>query len=259
MEAAPGEGSPAAIKYGSRFDALDEAAQNDVTYKLTQKALDKVNPRLGINVGDIVHATGGWEKYTNPSTVQQAIASREAAQAAAHELGYLLQQTEVWVNTAKALTKNPKGFAIDLIENGSTTIQNNDALARLWQMAMDADNADIIKGYQPIEDAAGNVGIRILVDKGGKRARSAIDEWFKIFDGMAKDLPYNLEIELSEAEIYKARNNWTEQPDGNGYLSRDHKTGGDAPAKSRPDLDTDRQELEDYFGSLIDEAERGAK
>jgi len=265
MEAAPGEGSPAAIKYGSRFLALDEVTQNDVTYKLTQKALDKVNPRIGINVGDIVHATGGWEKYTNPSTVQQAIASREAAQAAAHELGYLLQQTEVWVNTAKALTKNPRGFAIDLIENGSTTIKDNDALARLWQMAMDADpnNLDpkkaVIKGYQPIEDAAGNVGIRILVDKGGKGARTGIDAWFKKFNDMAKDLPYNVEVELSEAEIYKARNNWTEQPDGNGYLSRDQKTGGDAPAKSGADLNTDRQELEDYFGSLIDEAERGAK
>jgi hypothetical protein len=259
MEAAPGEGSPAAIKYGSRFYALDEAAQNDVTYKLTQKALDKVNVRLGINVGDIVHATGGWEKYTNPSTVQQAIASREAAQAAAHELGYLLQQTEVWVNTAKPLTKNPKGFAIDLVEKGSTTIQDNDALARLWQMAMDADNADIIKGYQPIETAAGDVGIRILVDRGGKGARAGIDEWLKVFGGMVENLPYNLRVILSEAEIYKARNNWKEQPDGNDYLSRGQKTGGDAGAENRADIDTDRQELEDYFGSLIDEAERGAK
>ena len=257
MEAAPGEGSPAAIKYGSRFDALDATVQNDVTYKLTQKAIDKVNDRLGINVGNIVHATGGWEKYTNPSTVQQAIASRETAQAAANQLGYLLQQTEVWVNTAKPLTKNPKGFAIDLIEDGSTTIKDNDGLAKLWQMAMDADNAGVIKGYQPIEDAAGNVGIRILVDRGGKKARAGIDAWVEKFSGTAGDLPYNIKIELSEAEIYKARNNWKDKPDGNNYLSRDQKAGGDAPAQSRSDFNTDRQELEDYFGSLIDKA--GAK
>jgi hypothetical protein len=126
-------------------------------------------------------------------------------------------------------------------------------------MAMDADNADVIKGYQPIEDAAGNVGIRILVDRGGKKARAGIDAWVKKFGGTAEDLPYNIEIELSEAEIYKARNNWKEQPDGNSYLSRDQKAGGDAPAQSRSDFNTDRQELENYFGSLIDEAERGAK
>jgi len=260
MEAAPGAGSPAAIKYGDRFSALETVVQNDVTYKLTQKAIDKVNVRLGINLGDIVHSTGGWEKYTNPSTVQQAIASRETAQAAANELGFLLQQTEAWVNTAKALTKNPRGFAIDLIENGSTTIKDNDdALAELWQMAMDADASDIIKGYQPIEDVAGNVGIRILVDKGGKRARAGIDAWREQFRGMVKDLPYNLKIELSEAEIYKARNNWMETPDGNGYLSRDNAAGRRASAQGGSDLDTDRQELEEFFGTLIEQAEGGAK
>ena len=260
MEAAPGEGSPAAIKYGDRFGALPTEAQASITYEVTQAAIEKVNSRLGINLGNVVHSTGGWERFTNASTVQQAIVSKEAAQAAANELGYLLQQTEVWVNTAKKLTQNPRAFAVDVIEVGTTNIKDPAELKKLWESVMAADPSGLIRGYQPIEDAAGNVGIRILIDKGGKKVRAALDAWRSQFVGKARELQYNLHLDINEAEIYKARNNWKETPDGNSFrVSGDQAGRGPAANQGGADLDIDRQELEDAFGSLIEKAEKGGR
>lgn len=256
MEAAPGDGSPAAIKYGDAFAGLPSERQRDISYKVTQSAIDRVNERLGLNIGNVVHATGGWQRFTNPSTVQQAIASRESAQEAANMLGYMLQQTEVWVNSAKAMTKNPKGYAIDLVEIGSTTIKGDNELAELWEAVLDVDASGLIQGYQPITDASGNVGIRILVDRGGKKAAQAIQEWHRSFSDVSDRFSYNIDVEVSEAEIFKARNDWKENPDGQGFRNQvDHSGRGSSSAKDGSDLDLDRQELEDFFGRLIEGGE----
>ena len=47
-------------------------------------------------------------------------------------------------------------------------------------------------------------------------------------------------------------------PDGKGYLmSGDNKGRGSASTEGGPDLDSDRQQLEDFTDGLISEAERG--
>jgi hypothetical protein len=48
-------------------------------------------------------------------------------------------------------------------------------------------------------------------------------------------------------------------PDGKGYLiSGDNKGRGSAATQGGPDLDSDRQQLEDFFDGLISEAEAEA-
>jgi hypothetical protein len=48
--------------------------------------------------------------------------------------------------------------------------------------------------------------------------------------------------------------------DGKGYFSEGNNKGrGSAPNKGGSDLDPDRQEFEDLFGSLIDKAETADK
>jgi len=258
LEAAPGEGSPADIRFGERFRALPEEKQREISFQVTQRAIEKVNQSVGINLGNVVHATGGWEFFTNPSSVQQAIASRDSAIVAAKRLGFLLQQTEVWVNSAKGLTKNPKGLALDFVEVGSVNLRDNDRLADFWKRILDADDSGLIKGYRPFEDIDGNVGIRVLIDRGGKGARAAADAIDAKLDDILTDLDYDVEFDLSEAVIDKVGNNWKENPDGKGYqASGNNKGRGSASAQGGPDLDSDRQKLEDFTDGLISEAERG--
>ena len=258
LEAAPGQGSPADIKYGKRFQALPEDSQRSVTFEVTQRAIDKANEITGLNIGNVVHATGGWQRFTNPSTVQQAISSKEGAIQAANVLGYLLQQDEVWVNSTKALTKAPKGYAIDLIEKGSSNIADDAVLADLWNAVLEADAGDLIQGYQPIKDVEGNIGIRILVDKGGKKARQGIEEWHGAFGDIVGRLEYDMDVKISEAEIHKAVNDWKESPDGQAFTdSMDHAGPGSASDRRRSVSAGDRQELEDLFGTLIEASEGG--
>ena len=48
--------------------------------------------------------------------------------------------------------------------------------------------------------------------------------------------------------------------DGQGYFSTDnHKAGRPASNKGGSDLDPDRQELKDFFGTLIEKTERAGK
>ena len=80
---------------------------------------------------------------------------------------------------------------------------------------------------------------------------------FNLLEKAAKVLGSDFDVEISEAEIYKARNNWQEAPDGQGFKDKMGDQGrGPAPDQRGSDFDLDRQELEDFFGNLIDQAER---
>ena len=98
-EVSPGEGSPWAIKYGERFEALTPDAQIALTETVTARATEIAADIAGIDIRGIVHGTGGWENFQNPSTVLQSLSSPRAAEIAANTLGLLLNQTEVWVNS----------------------------------------------------------------------------------------------------------------------------------------------------------------
>ena len=249
MEAAPGEGSPWATKYGKAFAALAPERQVQLTQVVTDRAMEMAKEISGIDLRSMVHGTGGWQTYQNPAAVGQALATREGSEIAANVLGYLLQQTEVWVNSVKATTKNPKALAIDFIESGSDNLSTNAGLRTFWDKVMAADPTKLFVGYQPIRTVDGNVGIRVLIDKGGAGRMQSVQDALSSggqIDAMLTKLDYDVKSRGYEADLVKARNDWTGKGSKNGetYLGRLADLG---VKRTAADLDPLRGELEKIF------------
>lgn len=260
MELAPGEGSPWHKKYGEAFSGLKPEDQYELTHHMTQKALAHASRIAGIDVRDIVHGTGGWQKFQNPSTVGQALATGEGAEIAANVLGHLLQQTEVWSNSVKPVTANPKGFAVDFIADGNHNLHTDEGLRDFWAKVMDADplkdtKKALFQGYQPIRTMDGKVGIRALIDRGGVGTMKTLNDAVEgPIRAMVEGLPFDVHAKMHEAEILKARNDWKEDKNGQAYKSRLVDL-----LKRDPTAELSRagQELEEEFVKKL--REKGAK
>lgn len=266
-ELSPGEGSPWADKYGEAFEALPDEDRYAITQKMADSAMEHAKKLSGIDVHSLVHGTGAWENYQNPAAVAQSLSTQRAADIAASALGHMLQQTEVWHNRIKPIGASPKGFALDFIERGSKNLADPVALRDFWQKVMDADPHGIVKGYQPITLPSGEVGLRALFDKGGAKAQKAIEDLFaphqvdedgnvvkeNPFRTMLEEHPFDLDIMGHEAEITKHRNDWKEQKNGEGYLSRLVELLGHDPSAT---LNSARQQLEKEFERHLDEAHK---
>ncbi len=261
MELAPGEGSPWDTKYGKRFSALAPETQRELTHKISQGAIERASKIAGVDIRDIVHGTGGWEGYQNPSTVAQAFSSKQGAEIAANALGHLLQQTEVWSNKVKPLTANPKGFAVDLIADGNHNLHTDAGLRDFWSQIRAADptnnsKSPLFQGYQPLKMPDGRVGIRVLIDRGGAGTKATLEKAVTAVKAMLESTPsgQSFEVMRHEAEIYKARNDWKAQKNGEGYRQRlVDLVGRDRAAK----IDTHGRELEKEFRQALEAAEGG--
>lgn len=263
MEVDPGAGSPWAVKYGDKYSNLDDASKIQINNQVTASAIERVNKELGITLGDNVHGTGGWELYQNPSTVQQAISSKDVAIRAAARLGYLLNQTEVWVNAPKSLTANPKNFAVDIIAEGNDDLRDTDRLKELFNAITEAEPNELFRGYQPIIIDK-KAGIKIIIDydaiKNSPLTVKQAQEYILNFannelSDITDRLGFNAQVDIMESDLTKLRNDWTEDQSGGGYKSY---FGGQARKDEGSEtglLDTDRGELENLFSRLIDEAE----
>ena len=266
MEVEPGEGSPWQITYGEKYDKLDDDKKFTISEKVTAKAIEMINELTGVDFSGNVHGTGGWELYQNPSTVQQAYISKEAAKDAAAQLGFLLNQTEVWVNTAKDLTKNPQHFALDIIEAGDTNLRDSNTLKSLFERIINNDPAKIFRGYQPIV-VQGEPGIRIIIDKDAisqaikeKRIKKAdvlpyIQEFTKTgLNEAIKDLDFDVNTYISEVELEKLTNDWIKIKNGQSFInnfSKDTRTtteGGD-----RTNIYNLAKQLTQFFAKLLQE------
>lgn len=233
FEFAPGSGSPMEAKYGQRYANLSLDKQRQVTERVATKVFEIVKKETGIDVAPLVHGFGGWQNLENASAVAQALSSKHGAAHAADMIGYLLQQSEVWVNTVKVVTKAPKGFAVDLIEHGPNELGNYRGLAtdadqrELFAVVRAADKTGLLEGYQPILTADGRRGIRILIDKGGAKRAEALSEVVDndIIDAVNK-AGFGIDATRHEAEIVKRRNDWREHPNGEEYLERLEQAGG---------------------------------
>jgi len=246
MEAAPGDGSPLAEKYGEAFGQLPADKQADLTQTLTTMAINAAQQISGIKLSSIVHGMGGWQHFQNPATVAQTLATPEGAEIASNVIGYLLQQTEVWSNKAKPLTKNPRGFAIDFLEAADgTTLATDAGILNFWNKVMEADPTKLFVGYQPIKTADNRHGIRVLVNKGGKQTSEKI---FSAIKDNIKDMVVKsglkLEVTGHEAEIIVARNDWTQDREGRAYLERLVDLGVADPAAK---LDPLRSQFETVY------------
>lgn len=266
MEVDPGEGSPWATKFGDDYANLDDAAKISINDQVTAKAIEVVNKREGVNLGGVVHGTGGWELFQNPSTVQQAIASKDTAVRAAARLGLLLNQTEVWVNAPKSITKNPKHFAVDIIEDGSESLRDSDKLKSLFEALVEAEPNGLFRGYQPII-VDGKPGIKIIIDdaaiKQSPLSKAQAQDYIldfanKRLSEITDKLEINAEVDIMETELTKLRNDWTKDKDGGGYKSYLGGQPGKDAISGQSDIDIDRSELENLFGELISNAKSGS-
>lgn len=254
FEMAPGSGSPWEKQFGERFAALAPEDQREITFDITKKAMDAVAPLAGIDVHRLVHGTGGWNRFQNPAAVAQGQIHKQGGDIAANALGYILNQDEVWHNNIKPMTKNPKAFAVDFIENGTQNLKSDEELRNFWETLQKSDPTGLFEGYQPIVTPDGKVGIRALISKGGEKTKQKLEDAIQgiIREGsatkgggpirsMLASLPYDVSVMGHEAEITKHGNNWKEQPNGEGYLARlVQLTGPDSGAH----LNRIRQELE---------------
>ena len=263
MEADPGAGSPWAEKFGTRYSDLSDELRIDLNNQVTAKAIDMVNGEMGIKLGENVHGTGGWELFQNPSTVQQAIASRDTAVAAAARLGYYLNQTEVWINAPKTITKNPKHFAVDIIQDNGNQLREGDMLTQLFDGIIGEEPNGLFRGYQPIV-IEGKPGIRILIDdtaiKQSPLSKAKAQEYILDFannklSDITDGLGLDVSVDVMEADLTKLRNDWTEDPSGGSYKSYFSGQSGENAESGVGVLDSNRQQLENFFGQLLDKAE----
>jgi len=276
MEVDPGEGSPLADKFGEDYKALSVEDQRAINDQVTSKAIELVNNDMGITLGSNVHGTGGWELFQNPSTVQQAIASKQAAIEAGARLGFYLQQTEVWVNAPKPITKNPQNFSIDILEDGSETLRDSNKLRTLFEALIEAEPRGLIRGYQPVV-IDGKPGIRVIVTKdtiasaakearkaGEKVKQSDLVQYVQDFannelEQVLEQVDIYAQVDIMESDLTILGNDWKVDKDGKGYKGYfSGQSGQDASTENAVPglLDSNGAQLEKLFGDLINEAKR---
>ena len=68
------------------------------------------------------------------------------------------------------------------------------------------------------------------------------------------NLDINAQVDIMEADLTKLRNDWTKDKDGGGYKSYLGGQPGQDETPGQGDIDLDRGELENLFGSLIQDA-----
>ncbi|QDP51576.1 MAG: hypothetical protein Unbinned2026contig1000_31 [Prokaryotic dsDNA virus sp.] len=265
MEVDPGKGSPWAKEFGEDYNNLPDEDKFSINERTTSKAIEIVSKRTGVDLYGNVHGTGGWELYQNPSTVMEGFISHDTAVETASRLGYMLNQTEVWVNSAKTLTKNPKHFSVDIVETGSTNLRNSETLKELFEKIVEADPNGLFRGYQPIM-VNGKPGIKIIIDKDAiKRSPLTIEQAKNyIIDfvspegkltNLTNDLNFDVNININESELTKLGNNWTKDNKGGSYKSNiGNIRGSSSKVRSRTDLDTDGEELTNFFRQEIENA-----
>jgi hypothetical protein len=258
FEIAPGEGSPWEKMFGAEFSALPLQEQQRITQVVAEPAMEAASKISGIDLTNLVHGTGGWNMYQNPAAVGQALATKQGSEIAANVLGYLLQQTEVWSNSVKPMTKNPKAFAVDFMQEskgGNNYLASNEGIKDFWEQVQKMDptagsKKPLFVGYQPIVSADGRPGIRVLIDRGGVKTQSALEEAIKgPMSKMLEDFPTDISIRGHEAELTKARNDWKGQNNGQSYLARLEQLLGRNPAA---ELDPIRSQLEEIFKRELD-------
>ncbi len=260
MEVDPAEGSPWFVKYGEKYNALPDNKKFIVNEEVTAKAIEYVRELTGIDFSNNVFGTGGWQEAQAPTTVQQGYMSKESAKEAASMLGYLLNQNEVWVNTAKELTKNPNHFALDILEEGSENLRNSDNIKSLFERIINADPNSLFRGYHPIVTQDGKAGIRIIVDKetikNSPLKKADILPYIQEFtqnqlNDITNDLNLNASTYISEIELEKIVNNWKKDKQGGSFKNNFSNLitaitqGGD-----RPNIYNYAEELTKFFAQL---------
>ena len=272
MEVDPGEGSQWDIQFGDQYRSLPDDKKFKINELVTKKAIEFVNKLTGIDFSSNVHGTGGWELIQNPSTVQEAYMSKESAKEAAALLGLFTNQTEIWVNSTKELTKNPQNYSLFIIEEGSTDLRDSKTLTGLFERIINNDPIELFRGYQPIM-VNGQPGIQIIIDKDTiskaikeKRIKKAeVLPYIQEFAGKGlneaiKDLDFDVKNYISETELEKITNDWTKQKNGQSFINYiSEKFKSIAEDTGRSNIDYFREQLTELLSQLIQQETRPTK
>ena len=265
MEVAPGSGSPWDTMFGKDFSNLTPEKQIEINDKVTDEAIKMVSKSENVDLTSTVFGTGGWQTFINPSTIQQAILTRPKAKRVAAKLGMILNQTEVWVNSTKGLTKNPQNMAIDIIEEGSTNFKDSKFINDMFSDLFQKTNG-LIEGFQPIETLGGEVGIRVIITKDamkkfGKDNKLNLKQVQKKIENLdlndlLKDYDFKMRYGILESELDILRNDWRKNKDGSDYKKNYISRGDDSrTSQDGKDFDTDKQKLTDIFREEIRNAQ----
>jgi hypothetical protein len=265
MEVKPGDGSPWDVMFGKDFSNLSPEKQIEINDKITDEAIKMVSKSENVDLTSSVFGTGGWQTFINPSTIQQAILTRPKAIRVAAKLGMLLNQTEVWVNSTKGLTKNPQNMAIDIIEEGSTNFKDSKFINDMFSDLFKKTNG-LIEGFQPIETLGGEVGIRVIITKDAmkkfgkdnklnlKQVQNKIENLD--LNNLLKDYDFKMRYGILESELDILRNDWRKNKDGSDYKKNYISRGDDSRTpQDGKDFDIDKQKLTDIFRQEIRNAQ----
>ena len=260
----PSKDSPIYQEFGEAIDNLDPNQRGEIL----SKALEMVNETFGTDFSSAIHATGGTDTYQNPTSVQQMFSSKENAFKAAAMLGYLLNQPEVWVNSTKELTKNPKHLSVDLFETDTQNLRDSATLKKFFNSIVENDENRLFTGYQPIESVNGQTGIKLIIDsdaiKNSPLKKVDVVPYIQSFltekfPSITQDLDFSVQPFIMEVELEKIKNDWSIDKNGESFKAYfSDESQGVTPLKSWSDIGDYFQELKGFIGSQIGKIKKGS-
>ena len=78
------------------------------------------------------------------------------------------------------------------------------------------------------------------------------------FDRTTDDIALSVEVDIMQADLTKLKNDWIKDKVGGSYKSNISGQPGEDAFADGSVFDTDRRELEDLFGTLIEDAKTGS-
>ena len=276
MEVAPGEGSPWAKMFGEDYSKLSVDNQSKINKEVTDEAIKKISEAENVDLYNNVFGTGGWQTFVNPSTVQEILGSKDQAVRIASKLGYVLNQTEMYVNATKKLTKDPEAYAFDIVEVGSEKLKDSKYVNELFSKIYEKTNG-VVVGFHPLLTVDKEPAIRMIVgpDKIKKfyednnLIKSRKEDLLKKNNFFENDLNKQIEsvilgeeadfgLVTREADLTVLKNEWNKKGQQNGQNYVQHFSKG-RQSGTKDDgfrvLDNIRQELTDFFRQKIRDAQ----
>ena len=232
-EAVFGEGAPLAARFPELASDTSLSLEDrlDVTSSVVQTAFMQAAKIMGDPpVVSSATGMGGWNRFTNASTQIEILATDEAAGDMAAAVGYLLQQTEVWSGRELRPTISgnmPSGVTDWFVDIDAPELADRANLSVLWDAVLRESGSEL--GFSPTA-----TGIRLYIshrDQGGKVLPWGTKKVAKAEEALraaviepilraAESVPFAVDVSATLGAVIKARNDWKESPDGQGYLSR---------------------------------------
>lgn len=220
-EIEPGAGAPLNAGFAEVYAALPKEVQSLLTEEVVSRVFDlAVKAASVLGSKQMGSGTGMWQAIQNAATVIGTLSTPRGAIRLATAIGYLLQQTEVWAfRRGKSVSAGLKelGFqsaiAVYFESPALKDPKNRTALAAALTKALPG----MQPGLRPDQIVA--ISPEGWTDKRVAALQSAIEKAFESLD-------FEVDSSVVPINLYIARNNWTEVPDGASYLEAFRGAGG---------------------------------